>query len=223
MLVIEDASHALGSRYKNSKIGECQYSDMAIFSFHPVKAITTGEGGAVLTNNKKYYEKLLSLRNHGIHKDAQGKNVMMELGFNYRLTDIQSALGASQLKKLDGFIKKRRQIVKWYERELADVKKIILPAEIADNYSAWHIYVIRTADPKDRDKLVVYLKKKGIGVNWHYPAVYAHPYYQRKGYAGVKLANEEAYHNSCLTLPCYPSLTAKEIKQVADSIKKYLT
>ncbi|KKT27107.1 MAG: UDP-4-keto-6-deoxy-N-acetylglucosamine 4-aminotransferase [Parcubacteria group bacterium GW2011_GWA2_43_9b] len=223
LLVIEDASHALGSRYKNSKIGECQYSDMAIFSFHPVKAITTGEGGAVLTNNKKYYEKLLSLRNHGIHKDAQGKNVMMELGFNYRLTDIQSALGASQLKKLDGFIKKRRQIVKWYERELADVKKIILPAEIADNYSAWHIYVIRTADPKDRDKLVVYLKKKGIGVNWHYPAVYAHPYYQRKGYAGVKLANEEAYHNSCLTLPCYPSLTAKEIKQVADSIKKYLT
>ncbi len=221
LLIIEDACHALGARYKDSKIGSCKYSDMAIFSFHPVKSITTGEGGAILTNNKKYYEKLILLRNHGIYKDKQSKNVMIELGFNYRMTDIQAALGANQLKKLDGFIKKRRQIVKWYEEELKDAAGIILPKEIENNYPAWHIYVIRTVRSKDRDKLAAYLKNKDIGVNFHYPAIYSHLFYQKNGYRNFGFKNEEIYSVSCLTLPCYPGLKHLQIKYISDKIKNF--
>src|SRR3989338_6198826 len=129
-LIIEDACHALGAKYRDAKIGACRYSDMVIFSFHPVKSIMT------------------------------------ELGFNYRITDIQTALGVSQLKKLNGFIKKRQQIIKWYEQELKNVKQIILPLELMGDCSAWHIYVIRTANSADRDKLANFLKNKGIGVNF---------------------------------------------------------
>lgn len=220
LIVIEDACHALGAKHKNKKIGSLN-SAMAIFSFHPVKSITTGEGGAILTNNKKYYEKLKLLRSHGIYKDKSGKNVMVELGFNYRMTDFSAALGVSQLKKLDGFINKRREIVKRYKQEFKNVAEIILPEELENNYSAWHIYVIRTVNPKDRDKLAAFLKSRGVGVNFHYPAVYAHPYYQKNGYKRVKLDNEEIYQSSCLTLPCYPGLTNGQIKLIADLIKKY--
>ena len=220
-LIIEDACHALGAKYRDAKIGACRYSDMVIFSFHPVKSITTGEGGAILTNNKKYFKKMVSLRSHGIHKDKNRKNIMTELGFNYRITDIQTALGVSQLKKLNGFIKKRQQIIKWYEQELKNVKQIILPLELMGDCSAWHIYVIRTANSADRDKLANFLKNKGIGVNFHYPAVYSHPYYRKNGYNGLKLVNEEIYQNSCITLPCYVNLAEKEIKFIGGSIKKY--
>jgi UDP-4-amino-4,6-dideoxy-N-acetyl-beta-L-altrosamine transaminase len=223
LAVIEDACHALGGEYKKNKIGSCKFSDMAVFSFHPVKSITTGEGGAILTNNKKYYEKLILLRSHGIYKDKRGKNVMAEFGFNYRMTDLQAALGTQQLKKLDKFIEKRRQVVKRYQRELKNITKIILPRETENNYSAWHIYVIRTANSKDRDELMAYLKNNGVGVNFHYPAVYAHPYYQQNGYQGVKLAKEEIYQSSCLTLPCYPGLTENQVKFVAGLIKKYFS
>ena len=221
LLVIEDACHALGAKYKNIKTGSCKYSDMVIFSFHPVKPITTGEGGAVLTDNKKYYEKLISLRSHGIYKDKKGKNTMTELGYNYRLTDIQAALGISQLKKLDGFIKKRRQIVKWYEDELGDVENIILPKELADNYSGWHIYVIRTRKEGYRDGLMECLKKNKIGVNFHYPAVYSHPYYRKNGYNNVKLKNMENYHHACVTLPCHTMITKNNIKYIAKLIKDF--
>lgn len=221
LLVIEDACHALGAKYKEKKIGGCHYSDMAVFSFHPVKSITTGEGGAILTNNKKYYKKLISLRSHGIHKDEKGRNVMTELGYNYRMTDIQAALGASQLKKLDGFIEARRKVVKWYEKELSDVKNIILPVELPSNYSSWHIYVIRVKDKKNRDSLMEYLKANGVGVNFHYPAVYFHPHYRKNGFKNVKLENEEEYHSSCLTLPCYPDLKESEVKYITKVIKNY--
>ena len=221
LLVIEDACHALGAKYKNIKTGSCKYSDMVVFSFHPVKPITTGEGGAVLTDNKKYYEKLISLRSHGIHKDKKGKNVMVELGYNYRLTDIQAALGISQLKKLDGFIKKRRQVVEWYEDELGDAENIILPKELADNYSGWHIYVIRTKKESSRDRLMEHLKKNKIGVNFHYPAVYSHPYYRKNGYKNIKLKNAEEYHNSCITLPCYTELVKKDVEYTSELIKKF--
>jgi len=215
--IIEDACHGLGGSYHNKKIGSL--ADLAVLSFHPVKSITTGEGGAVLTNNQRHYQKLISLRSHGIHKDGSGKNVMTALGYNYRLTDIQAALGLSQLKKLAVWIKKRQQIVQWYQSELRGVKEIILPSQLPNNYSAWHIYVIRAVQPKVRDKLMVYLKKRGVGVNFHYPAVYSHPYYKKIGYGKLKLKNMELYHNSCLTLPCYPRLSLKEVRYIGKLIK----
>jgi len=223
LLVIEDACHALGARYRNSKIGSCSYSDMAVFSFHPVKSITTGEGGAILTNNEKYYKKLISFRNHGIHKDKQGKNIMTELGYNYRITDIQAALGISQLKKLDEFIRARCRVVKWYEEELKNIKGIILPQELKNIYSSWHIYVIRTVDSMLRDKLMEYLKENGVGVNFHYPAVYSHPYYRNIGYKNFKLPKTEIYQNSCLTLPCYPALNRLNACLISRLIKKFFS
>ena len=212
LILIADASHALGGRYKGHEVGSL--ADMTIFSFHPVKSVTTGEGGAVLTNNKKYYDKLKLLRNHGIYKDRAGRNVMVELGFNYRITDLQSALGTSQLKKLPGFMRARRQIVAWYERELGDFPDVILPKELNHNQSAWHIYVIRVKNSKLRDQLWQYLLKKGISANFHYPAIYSHPYYRNIGYRKIRLKSEEIYHATCLTLPCYPSLTRKIVRHI---------
>ncbi|PIP63147.1 hypothetical protein COW98_00210 [Candidatus Roizmanbacteria bacterium CG22_combo_CG10-13_8_21_14_all_35_9] len=146
---------------------------------------------------------------------------MTELGYNYRMTDIQAALGISQLKKLDKFIKARRQVVKWYEKELKGIKEIILPEEVADNYSSWHIYVIRTKKIKDRDKLAKYLKGREVGVNFHYPAVYSHPYYRENGFKNFKLESEEVYQASCITLPCYPQLKKNEVEYIVKVIKKY--
>ncbi|MFA4833310.1 MAG: UDP-4-amino-4,6-dideoxy-N-acetyl-beta-L-altrosamine transaminase [Patescibacteria group bacterium] len=222
LAVIEDACHALGAKYKNSKIGSCKFSDLAVFSFHPVKSITTGEGGAILTNNREYYEKILTWRTHGINKDAAGKNIMTELGYNYRMTDIQAALGASQLKKLDKFIRERRRVVSWYAKELKNIKDIILPVELPGNYSSWHIYVIRVKDKKKRDGLAEYLKINGVGVNFHYPAVYNHPYYRRLGY-DLKLKNTEIYHRTCLTLPCFVGLERAKICQITGLVKSYFT
>lgn len=221
LIVVEDGCHALGAKYKKSKIGSCKYSDMAVFSFHPVKSITTGEGGAVLTNNKKFYEKLISLRSHGIHKNNNGKNVMTELGYNYRLTDIQAALGLSQLRKLDGFIKKRQTAARLYEKELGDLEDIILSKELSHCYSSWHIYVIRTRNRRLRAPLYNHFLQSGIGVNFHYPAVYSHPYYRKIGYKGVKLKNMENYHNSCITLPCHIRLSRSDIKNIAKLIKQF--
>jgi perosamine synthetase len=221
LLVIEDACHALGARYKKNKIGDCRYSNMAVFSFHAVKSITSGEGGAVLTNNKTIYDRLKLLRSHGIYKDRQGKNVMIALGYNYRLTDIQAALGLSQLKRLNRFIKRRHQVVAWYRQELSQVKEIILPVVSPASYSAWHIYVIRTVKPKDRDGLMSFLKQHGIGVNFHYPAVYSHLFYRNNGYKNFKLAKTDLYHSSCLTLPCHTLLTKPEIKYIAGKIKLF--
>lgn len=211
LLIIEDACHALGASYKNSKIGSCKFSDMAVMSFHPVKPITTGEGGAILTNNKEYYQKLLSLRSHGVHKDKNGKNVMTELGYNYRMTDIQAALGISQLKRLDSFVKKRHRVIKWYTQGFKDVDGIILPVELKNNYSSWHIYVIRVRDIKIRDRLIKYLAAKGVGVNFHYPAVYKHPYYLKAGFKDVGLLNMEKYQKSSITIPCHVLLERIDI------------
>ena len=221
LIVIEDACHALGARYRKSKIGSCKYSDVAVFSFHPVKSITTGEGGAIMTNNKRFYEKLISLRSHGIHKDSNGENIMTELGYNYRITDIQAALGLSQLRKLDGFIKKRQAVARLYEKEFGNLKDIILPKELLHCYSGWHIYVIRVKNKRLRTPFYNHLLQSGIGVNFHYPAVYSHPYYRKIGYKGVKLKNMENYHNSCVTLPCYPGLLKPNLNRIMRLIKDF--
>ncbi|OGY44937.1 MAG: UDP-4-amino-4,6-dideoxy-N-acetyl-beta-L-altrosamine transaminase [Candidatus Buchananbacteria bacterium RIFCSPHIGHO2_01_FULL_39_14] len=218
LLVIEDACHALGAKYHGNKIGDCRYSDLAVFSFHPVKTITTGEGGVILTNNKKFYDQLILLRNHGIYKDKNGKNVMVELGYNYRLNDLACALGISQLKKIKPIISKKRQIAQWYNEELKNVKEVILPKELKGNYSSWHLYIVRV-DKKYRDLLAKYLKQKDIGVNFHYPAVYSYPYYQKLGFGKNNLKNSKIYHQTTLTLPLPPQLMKSQVKYISNQIK----
>lgn len=221
LIIIEDACHALGARYKNSKIGGCQYSDMAVFSFHPVKSITSGEGGAILTNNQEYYERLRHLRSHGIKKDKKGFNVMTELGYNYRLSDIQAALGASQIKKIESFMKKRRQVAAWYQKVLGGIQEIILPTETEDCHSAWHIYIIRVKQKQHRMPLYQCLKKEGVGVNFHYPCVYKHPYYQQHGFGGVSCPEAEQYADTAITIPLHTLLKKSEVQYIASKIKNY--
>lgn len=215
LIFIEDGCHALGARYKDQPVGS--FADFTIFSFHPVKGITTGEGGAIMTNDKRAYEKMCLMRSHGIVKDEKGFNTMVEFGYNYRITDIQCALGLTQLKKLDGFINKRHEIARIYERELGDFVEIILPLE--KHYSAWHLYVIRTRNPNMRSRLYDHLRSKGILANFHYPAVYSNPYYLKNGFDGFSLPNMDLYAKTAITIPCYPCLTADEIKFISNEIR----
>lgn len=233
--IIEDAAHALGAKYKGSKIGSCKYSDMTIFSFHPVKHITTGEGGAVLTNRKELYEKLLCLRNHGITKDkskfiaktsaevaGDWYHEMQYLGFNYRLTDFQCALGISQLRKLNRFLKQRKEIVDYYNKELGRINEIILPVEKPYAKSAWHIYCIRLRKSQDRKKVFDGLKKLGILSQVHYIPVYLHPYYRQLGYRRGLCPNAEDYYSRAITLPLYPSLRLKDARYIVKSLVEAL-
>lgn len=239
LIVIEDACHALGAEYKisgnSSKVGSGRYSDMAIFSFHPVKAITTGEGGAVVTNNKKFYEKLILLRNHGITRNAlnfkfQAQNFagpwyyeMQELGFNYRITDFQCALGISQLKKLDNFIEKRRKIVNIYNQELSGIDGVILPIETAYAKSAWHIYCIRLKNSDRRKEVFEKMQKLGIGLQVHYVPIHLQPYYREKfGYQNGDYPKAEEYYKRAITLPIHPRMVAGDVKQVINCLRKSL-
>lgn len=220
LIVIEDAAQAFGARYAHRNIGSL--SDMTMFSFHPVKSITTGEGGAIVTNSKKYYEKLLLFRSHGMLKKKPMGNVMVELGYNYRMTDIQAALGLSQLKKLRRFLQKRHIVAQWYKKELGDTQEIVLPRELPGNYSAWHLYVVRVRNPHIRNGLREHLRKNRIGTSFHYPAVPSHPYYRKRGYALSNLKNEMMYEKSCITLPCYPALKKSDVLFVSNILKKYV-
>ncbi len=219
LAVITDAAHSLGASQNGWKAG--RRGDLAVFSFHPIKPITTGEGGMIVTDDLEYYQKLSRLRHHGIYKDDRGKNVMTEFGYNFRLTDIAAGLGISQLKRLDEFIEKRRRVVDWYFRELQGLEEIILPIELPGNYSGWHLFVVRLKNFGRRDELMAYLKERRVGVNFHFPAVYSHPYYRENGYREIKLGNEEIYHYSAITLPCHPGLTKEEVAYVARTIKEF--
>jgi len=228
LLIIEDAAQALGAEYKNSKIGSCKYSDMTIFSFHPVKHITTGEGGAVLTNQKDLYQRLLLFRNHGITKDKKKMTKfdgpwyyeMQELGFNYRLTDIQCALGISQLKKLEKYIERRRELVNIYNKKLVEIDKIILPVEKPYVKSSWHIYYIRLKDSKRRKNIFEELQKSNIGVQVHYIPVYLQPYYQKNfGYKIGDCPKAEEYYKSTITLPLYPKMMNSEIQYIINILE----
>lgn len=219
LLVITDGCHALGARYRDQLVGSI--SDMTVFSFHPVKAIATGEGGAIVTNSKEYYEKMLLLRSHGVHKNEEGINVMTELGYNYRMPDILAALGVSQLRKIKQFLEKRQEVVGWYREALKDIDGIKMPLESGQLYSGWHVYVIRVKNPLDRRPLYEYLHKAGIGANFHYPAVYKHPYYQKIGYGDAHCPNMDIYHESCITLPCHTQLTKDDVVFVSNTIKQY--
>lgn len=233
LLIIEDATHALGAEYKGAKIGSCKYSDMVVFSFHPVKSITAGEGGAVLTNNRNFYEKLLMLRNHGITKDKKIFNnskilidgagewyyEMQDLGFNYRITDFQCALGISQLKKIDSFIKQRRQIGQIYNGELSKLNDIVLPVEKNNVKSSYHLYAIRLRNPKIRKRVYEQLRKEKIFTQVHYIPVHLQPYYRKMfGYEENSYPVAENYYNRALSLPIYPGMTKREIEHVIDKI-----
>jgi UDP-4-amino-4,6-dideoxy-N-acetyl-beta-L-altrosamine transaminase len=214
--IIEDASHALGGEYLEKKIGNCEYSDIAIFSFHPVKMITTGEGGAIMTNNKALDDKLVLLRSHGINKnnfknksDGGWYYEQQILGFNYRMTDIQAALGISQLKRLDSFVIERRKIARKYLKELKNVE---LPYQHPDTKSSWHLFVIKV---KNRKKVFNKLKGRGVMSQVHYIPVNKQPYY-----GGRTLENSENYYKECLSLPIYVDLTIKEQNKVIISLEK---
>lgn len=237
LIIIEDACHALGSKYKSSMIGDCKYSAMTVFSFHPVKHITTGEGGMITTNNKKLYERLLVLRNHGIVRNWKkfdppfgGRNSkfignwyyeMQELGFNYRLTDIQCALGISQLKKIGKFIKRRREIAKIYNQTFKNNSRIEIIKENKDQFCSYHLYPIRVKNEKIRFKLFKFLQSKGIMCQVHYIPVYSHPYYQRLGYKKSLCPKVEKYYQKVISIPIYPLMKNSEIKYVINNIREF--
>ncbi len=232
LIVIEDAAHALGAEYKGNKIGSL--ADMTIFSFHPVKHITTGEGGMITTNDEKLYNRLVLFRTHGITRDAnrlankkEGSwyYEQLELGYNYRITDIQCALGISQLNKLDKFIQRRKEIVQKYNNYLKDIDGVILPYQATYAKSSWHLYVIQLELEKfkvGRKIIFEALRAENIGVNVHYIPVYYHPYYQRLGYKKGLCPKAEKFYERALTLPLYPKMEEKDIEDVVTALEKVL-
>ena len=231
LIVIEDAAHALGSEYKNEKVGSKAH--MTEFSFHPVKPITTGEGGVVVTNSKELYEKMILFRSHGITRNSELMTEnqgpwyyeQIDLGYNYRLTDIQSALGLSQIKKLDDFILKRREIVNKYNEAFKDLKEIVTPFENEYSKSGHHIYVLLLNLDKlkcGRKEIFEALQAENIGVNVHYLPVYLHPYYKKLGYKKGECPVAEDIYNRMITIPLFPSMSDKDIKDVIEAVKKVL-
>ncbi len=231
LIVIEDAAHALGATYKGEKIGNCRFSDMTVFSFHPVKHITTGEGGMITTNDKELYEKLKLFRTHGITKepdryirktDESWYHEQQFLGYNYRMTDIQAALGISQLKKSDEFLKRRREIARIYNQKLAEIEWIKLPYQETDRESSWHLYVIQVDEEKlgkSRKEVFDYLRSKGIGVQVHYIPVYWHPYYQELGYEIGLCPEAESVYKKIISLPIFPGMTKEEIRRILNYLE----
>ncbi|MCL2459736.1 MAG: UDP-4-amino-4,6-dideoxy-N-acetyl-beta-L-altrosamine transaminase [Euryarchaeota archaeon] len=219
-VIIEDASHAIGGKYQGNPIGCCQYSDMTVFSFHPVKIITSAEGGMVLTNNKEYYEKLKQYRSHGIIKTSSPDPWMyeqIELGWNYRMPDILAALGLSQLQKIDMFVKERNRLARRYHVLLSSLP-VICPSVSKDTYSSWHLYVI-WVDPSIRRSLYDYLHEHGIGVNVHYIPVHTQPYYQQRGFQIGQYPNAETYYAGAITLPLYCGLSDAEQNYIVSTLK----
>ena len=230
--VIEDASHAIGGSYKGSKVGSCRYSDITVFSFHPVKIITSGEGGVATTNQLALAEQMEQLRSHGVtraqHKllntsDGPWYYEQQALGFNYRMTDIHAALGVNQLKRLDGYIKKRNTLAAKYNEELKHLP-ILTPVISPDIVSAFHLYIIRLEQPNSEEHLKLFraLKERDIGVNLHYIPVYRQPYYQYLKACYSDFPNAEAYYQSAITIPLYPSMTESEQMHVISSLRELL-
>jgi len=228
LYLIEDAAHAIGAEYKGQRIGS--FADLTEFSFHPVKHITSGEGGAVTTNDEKFYEKLKMLRNHGMDKSIKerfGPNAGYKydiklLGKNYRITDFQCALGLSQLKKLDGILAKRDDIVKKYNEEFSKIPEITVPYVKSDVKSAWHLYTMLLDKKIDRDKFFASMRSKGIGVNVHYIPAYHFSYYKKFDINPADYPNTEEVFSRIITLPLYPTMTKDDVAKVIESVKEYI-
>ncbi|WP_456415741.1 UDP-4-amino-4,6-dideoxy-N-acetyl-beta-L-altrosamine transaminase [Thiolapillus sp.] len=231
--VIEDASHAIGGKYLGKPVGNCHYSDITVFSFHPVKIITTAEGGVATTNDEELAARMQRLRSHGITRDPQNmvdpihgpwSYQQIELGFNYRMTDIQAALGYSQLQRLDQYIERRHQIKAQYDELLAALP-IVLPWQHPDSYSALHLYPVQI-DPsmcaKTRKEVFAAMRAADIGVNVHYIPVHTQPYYQRLGFRQGDFPNAEGYYSHTLSLPMYPLLSEEQQTIVVSALKDAL-
>lgn len=229
--IIEDASHAIGGKYKNEAIGNCRFSDITVFSFHPVKIITTAEGGMAVTNNSALATKLELLRSHGITRNPELMTQEMDgpwyyqqvaLGFNYRMTDLQAALGVSQMTRLEQYVAKRHEIAERYNTLLADLP-ITLPWQHPDGYNAYHLYVIRLQLDKiqaSHRQVFEALRAKDIMVNLHYIPVHTQPYYQKMGFKLGDYPEAEQYYREAISIPMHPTLTLQEQDFVAQSIRE---
>lgn len=231
LIIIEDAAHALGSEYKGKKVGS--QADMVEFSFHPVKPITTAEGGIVTTNSEDLYHKMLAFRTHGIIKDPElliqndgpWYYEQQYLGYNYRITDVQSALGLSQIRRLDSFVDRRREIVKRYNEAFNEFKEIITPFEAEYSNSGWHLYIIRIKPQLlngARKEIFQALQAENIGVNVHYIPVYYHPYYKELGYEKGLCPHAEKLYDEIITLPLFPKMTNKDVQDVIEAVTKVI-
>lgn len=227
LIVIEDGAHALGARYKAHYIGTG--SEMITFSFHPVKPITTGEGGMIVTDNEEYYKQLRLFRSHYItrEEDMMTENEgpwfyqQLNLGYNYRITDIQCALGISQMKKLDRFLQRRKELAKRYDEAFQKNEDVVIPYQAPYGESGWHLYMIQVPN-HDRREVFVKLREAGIGVNVHYIPVYHHPYYRENGYAETYCRNAEEIYSHLISLPLYPGLTNEQQDKVIQILESIL-
>jgi len=232
--VIEDASHAIGGKYRGEYIGNCYYSDITVFSFHPVKIITTAEGGMALTKNSKLFKKMDLLRSHGISRDERmmEENThgswyyeQVELGYNYRMTELQAALGISQLERLDDFIAERHSLANIYNKELSGLP-IFLPFQLQNTYSGMHLYVIRlklSEIKKSHKKVFEELKERGVGVNLHYIPVHTQPYYKKMGFNWGDFPRAEAYYQEAISIPIFHGMTDQQQNKVIATLLEVLT
>jgi len=249
IFIIEDGSHALGSQYREARVGSCEFSDMTVLSFHPVKHITTGEGGAVLTNSENLYRRLLRYRSHGItsmpsefvytenafqSNSSEGVRSVnpwyyeqIDLGYNYRLTDIQCALGLSQLQRIDGFIRRRREIVNRYNREFSGINTLQTPTEDDNCTSNFHLYVLLFDFERigiSRAGMMERLKARGIQTQVHYIPVHTQPFFQRRFMTGWgDCPNAEDYYRKCLSIPLFPAMDENEIGRVISEVTQLAT
>ena len=223
--VIEDASHAIGAQYKNRPVGACTYSDISVFSFHPVKIITTAEGGIATTQNSYLAEQMKVFRSHGVTRDQaqlidqnQGSwyYEQVDLGFNYRMTDIQAALGCSQLERLEKFVTLRNEIASRYDILLKEID-VQCPIIDGDNYSAYHLYPIQVSD---RSTVFEFLRSNGIGVNVHYIPIHLQPFYRKKGFSPGDFPNSEKYYSRAISIPLYPGLKSQHQDKIVSAIRE---
>jgi len=223
-LIIEDASHALGSAYKGHRTGSCRYSDMSVFSFHPVKHITTGEGGIITTNSEKFNQDLKELRCHGAtygtRKDEPWYYEIRKLGYNYRITDFQCALGMTQLSRIDEFIKKRQKIARTYDETITNpfVEK---PTQDPNRTNSYHLYVIKLKDSSERSQMFEHLRKNKVNAQVHYIPVHWHPIYQDLGYDKKLCPNANDFYSRILSIPMYPGLKRREQEHVINVINEF--
>jgi UDP-4-amino-4,6-dideoxy-N-acetyl-beta-L-altrosamine transaminase len=226
--IIEDASHAIGGYYQNRPVGCCQYSDITVFSFHPVKIITSAEGGMALCNDPALDSQLRLLRSHGITRDSDDMTEashgpwyyqQIGLGFNYRITDLQAALGLSQLDRLKQFVHQRIKATELYQQLLQDLP-VALPTPAVDGVSAWHLYIVRLHQPDKRLQVFESMRAAGIGVNVHYIPIHTQPYYQKLGFDWGQFPDAEQFYSQIISLPLFAGITPAQQQQVADALRQ---